>query len=410
LGYYKERFFSRGLSPVEGSVCGPYLGDRGLSEFVAGIASDLQCDFCGQESGTDPIAAPVDDVVSYMEECISREYEGPANSVGWCSAEGGWLAATVFHTDELLSDELGLDLPNDDGTLLDALCNGLGGAAREWVRIDPYGLPPEDVYRWSWEDFSRLVKHGRRFFFRDHPRDADSELLPPQELLQRIAEFCLANGLVRVFPAGSRLYRVRKQRTGEALCRPLQLGPPPAALARLPTRMSPAGIQMFYGADDPITALRETEDGAGTYATACFEITRDILILDLTNAPTIPSIFEPLSDSAETDPRYELMFLSHFVREVAAPIDRDDRAHVDYVPTQVVAEYFRSFALPDGRRVDGIRYTSAQHPPKACYALFAEQRHVIPSTEEIAAMDGLEIRIHEKGWLGLIDVFQQLVP
>jgi hypothetical protein len=414
MGFAKERFFSRGLSPVDGSVCGSCLGDCGLADFVEGIATDLQCDFCGQESETDPIAAPVDEVVSYMEECISREYEDPANSVGWDSGEGGWQGASVLHTDDLLSDELGLELPNDDdGKLLDVLCEGLGGAAREWVRIDPYGLPPEDVYTWSWDSFSRLVKHDRRFFFRDHPRNADSELLTPEEVLQKIGRFCLANGLVRVLPAGSRLYRVRKQQPGETLRQPLQLGPPPVASARLPTRMSPAGIPMFYGADDPDTALHETEDGAGTYATACFETARDILILDLTNAPRIPSIFEPLSDAAETDPRYELIFLSHFMGEVSAPIDRQDRAHVDYVPTQVVAEYFRSFDLEDGRSVEGIRYTSAQHPPHACYALFARQEQVILSDEEKENFrsdgHGLFIGSHDRGWLRFVEVFEQVV-
>jgi len=161
----KERFFSRGLSSVGGSVCSECLGDHGLARLVEDSASELDCDFCGQESETDPIAVPVDDVVSYMEECISREYEDPANSVGWCSEEGGWLGVTVFDTEELLSDELGLELPKDDGgKLLDTLCEGLGGVTRQWVRIDPYGIPPEDVYTWSWDRFSRLVKHDRRFF------------------------------------------------------------------------------------------------------------------------------------------------------------------------------------------------------------------------------------------------------
>lgn len=393
-------------------VCAACLGDHGLASLVEGIASKLRCDFCGTESESEPIAAPVDDVVDYMDECISREYEDPANSAGWCSEEGGWLGVQVFSTDELLSEELGLELPNDDGKLFEALCDGLGGASREWVRRDPYGPAPEEVYQWSWDRFSSLVKHRRRFFFLDQGDGADDELLSPQELLRRIGQFSTSHELVRVLPAGTRLYRVRQAPPGKTLRTPLELGPPPAEQSRFPTRMSPAGIPMFYGTDDAETALWETWDGAGVYVTACFELARDVLILDLTEAPRVPSLFE-LSDAADPDTRYELMFLHSFMREVSAPIDRKDRAHVDYVPTQVVAEYFRSFSLEDGRRVEGIRYSSAQRPPNACYALFAGQDAVIPSEEDMQRYDftgqGFRSTFHKASWLRLVGSSERVV-
>jgi hypothetical protein len=174
--------------------------------------------------------------------------------------------------------------------------------------------------------------------------------------------------------------------------------------------MSPPGIPMFYGANDPVTALHETWQGAGRYVTGCFELTRSILILDLTDVPPVPSLFEPVSDTAERNPRYELMFLHDFVRQVSAPIDRQELAHIDYVPTQVVAEFFRTFPLPDGRRLDGIRYTSAQRPEFACYALFAEQSDVIPSPEDESAHNaqrGPRLPLPRDGWLRLVRVTEE---
>jgi len=414
MGHAKDRSI-QGLSFVKGAVCADCFGDPGLAALVTASASELRCDFCGKKSKSKPIAAPVDDVVDHMNECISREYEDPANSCGWSSEEGGWLAVRVLHTDELLTDELGLEFPNDhDGKLLDALCDGLGGASREWVRRDPYGPAPEDVYEWSWDRFSRLVKHSRRFFFLDHGDRPNDELLSPHELLRRIGHFSKSHGLVRVFPAGTRLYRVRNAKPGETLRTPLELGPPSAARSRLPTRMSPAGIPMFYGADDGETALWETWDEAGLYVTACFEFVRDVLILDLTKVPRVPSLFEPLADSAETDPRYELIFLHQFMREVSEPIDRQGRAHVDYVPTQIVAEYFRAFPLEDGRRIDGIKYASARRPGHSCYALFAGPEQVILSEEDVeryhASEEGFFVSAHAAGWLRLVGSSERVVP
>ena len=415
MGYAKERF-ERGLSFVAGSVCAECLGsDPGLADFVAGSASEDVCDFCGKESEGGPVAVPLDDVVDYINECLTRDYEDPVEHVGWCSEDGGW-GIPVMHTDELLCEELGLELPNDDDEkLLDALCDGLGGRSREWVRRNPYGAAPEEVSIWSWERFSRVVKHARRFFFLDH-REGDyrghDELLSPQELLRRITDFSVAQGLVHVIPAGTRLYRVRKAPLGERPSTPLELGPPPEDRCLWPTRMSPAGIPMFYGADDVDTALQETLDGPGTYIIARFEVTRDVLILDLTDVPRVPSIFEPVSDTAERDPRYELIFLHRFTRDVSEPIDRKDRAHVDYVPTQVVAEYFRSVPLDDGRQLDGIKYTSAQRPPHSCYALFADQRAVAPSEEDVPrhqAEKSYGLLGHDHAWLRLIDSTEHVV-
>jgi hypothetical protein len=416
MGYAKDRF-ERRLSFVSGAACAECLGDDpGLTGLVEDGASEAACDFCGKESDRGPIAMPLDDVVDHMSECIEREYEDPANSVGWCSEDGGW-GLPVMTTDELLSEELGLELPNDDEEkLLDALCEGLGGRSREWVRRNPYGPAPEDVPIWSWDRFGRVVKHRHRFFFLDDRGGDDErghdELLSPQELLKSIADFCVAHQLARVIPAGTRLYRVRKAPPGERPSTALELGPPPMDRCLWPTRMSPAGIPMFYGADDAKTAVQETLDGPGTYIVARFEVTRDVLILDLTNVPRVPSIFEGLSDTAESDPRYELMFLHRFTNDVSEPIDRKDRAHVDYVPTQVVAEYFRSVALDDGRRLDGIKYTSAQRPPCVCYVLFANQGGVVPSEEDRRrhqAERGYGLLGHDGAWLRLIDSTEHVV-
>jgi hypothetical protein len=143
--------------------------------------------------------------------------------------------------------------------------------------------------------------------------------------------------------------------------------------------MSPAGIVMFYASEHALTALRETARKSGSFAIGQFETLRTVLILDLTRLPPVPSLFDP-SDSA--GPRAPVIFLHEFTRDVSKSVAHDERVRVDYVPTQVVTEYFRSvFKLPDGSRLTGIRYMSAQHPGHASVVIFADQNNLIRNKE-----------------------------
>lgn len=135
---------------------------------------------------------------------------------------------------------------------------------------------------------------------------------------------------------------------------------------------------MFYASDSPETALRETADRPGTFAVGRFETQRDSLILDLGDIPPVPSLFEEIPDSAEYYPRKVLKFLHPVSQAISRPVPRDDRADVNYVPTQVVTEYMRCRRGWDGRAVEGIRYCSSVHPGHFSYVLFATQGNLLP--------------------------------
>jgi hypothetical protein len=113
---------------------------------------------------------------------------------------------------------------------------------------------------------------------------------------------------------------------------------------------------------------------------------------------------QEVSDTLEYDPRPVLSFLRHVVRKMSQPIARDDRVHIDYVPTQVVTEYVR--AEGDGDRlIDGIRYPSAAHPGGSSYVLFATQDNLLPAP----AREESHIRQDEDRWLELIGRWDEAV-
>ncbi len=281
----------------------------------------------------------------------------------------------TWTTHELLADVVGLSLPNDDGSLFDAICSGVDD--NTWCAKHPYVLSNVEEAQSSWELFCTIVKHERRFFFLDS-KDKYDEVLSPKELLEKILDDAEKVGLlVANAPGALTLHRVRFQEPGANYATPTDLGPPPDA--KQSNRMSPAGVVMFYASDTAETALRETASsrGPGTYAVATFVATRPLVVLNLAQLPPIPSIFEPVSDTLEYDPRKTLQFLHEVAIAISQLVPRDGREHVEYVPTQVVTEFVRSRQRSP---IHGIQYTSAVDGGNS-FVLFADQSNLVPTGE-----------------------------
>ena len=350
-------------------VCASCLGDDGLRDLIERETCEHFCTFCEAES-TDPIAASLIEVLLYMNECLDREYDDAAN---WYSYDEGEYVGRVWTTMDVLERELGGGLPNDDGTLMDALCDGLGD--RAWCPSRPYSLTEDQQLAFSWEAFCELIKYGRRYFFLREP--PERELFSPLKLLEQLGICCERFDLVTTLPVHHTVYRARRQKQGERHETAGALGPPPRDKATVANRMSPPGIVMFYASDDEETAVREVakdpESHSGRYAIGRFRTLREVRILDLTAIPEIPSIFEPVLDSLEYDPRPPLIFLNYFADELSKPIAGDSSAHIEYIPSQVVTEYFRTAFVHHGAPVAGIRYQSARLQNGSSVALFASQ-------------------------------------
>jgi hypothetical protein len=382
-------------------VCGACFGDDGLREFCANHAESKECDFCGTTS-VEPIAAPLDEVIEHISRCIYEHFDDPANAgLPYETAEGGYQG-TTYLTYEVF-EELGLDFPKDRGDRLrDAIEGGLGNDL--WSEADPFGLTRDQQLHFSWERFCRVIKHERRYFFlrndEKEARHSGDELFSPAEILQMIFSFAEDAGAFAKLPTGTTLYRARYEPDGETYATAGTLGPPPLDHAIKTNRMSPPGVVMTYASEDLESALAETVDEPGTFAIGKFATERDALILDLTRLPAAPSAFAELLDTQEYDPRPRLNFLHSISREISRPIARDDRVHIEYVPTQVVTEYVRSAVRIKGRRVDGIRYNSSRKLAGSALVLFADQRNLIldvPERPDFYRLDDRWLRLVKAG-------------
>lgn len=402
-----DEFEVTSREPAEGyMVCARCFRDDDIQAFIRAEAEAKECDFCKRKSRIRPLAAPLDEVFDFIFEAIEREYERAVDALGWDSAEGGYQG---LHWDSAeLLEAIGLELPNDDGQLFDILVECLGDEV--WCERDPYALREDDRLVGSWEEFCSSIKHKRRYFFLQKKKKRFySEYLAPSDLLRFISTTVKEYRLVRKLPRGSLVYRARQLKPGELLRSPYDFGPPPVERATKPNRMSPAGIVMFYGSDEPGTAMAEIDDDPRLgIAVGTFKTTRDASILDLTRLPKRLGFFEQQPDSSEVN-RYALEFLHRFVKSMAAKVAPGAQEHIDYVPTQVVTEWFRTAFRHRRKTIDGIRYMSTQDPRGRSLVLFADRHDVVLSPrqiQEVASAQNLEeweVRSdHEKSWLKLV--------
>jgi hypothetical protein len=101
-----------------------------------------------------------------------------------------------------LLEEIGLELPNDDGHLIDILVECLGDEV--WCERHPYSLREDERLIGSWDDFCNSIKHERRcFFLRKRKKRFDDEYLAPSDLLRFISKTVNDHELVRKLPKGS---------------------------------------------------------------------------------------------------------------------------------------------------------------------------------------------------------------
>jgi hypothetical protein len=357
-------------------VCGECLADEGLTRFVAQAASADACSFCAQTQDS-PIAASVSDVALFMRQCLEQDYGHPA-----ADHAGGYPPGAIFGTHSLLN-QVPLQLRNP--TVLGPLCEEIG-LALEWCEKDPIRFTGADELLFRWFDFCRYVQHVCRFFVFAAPTRTmvagdDEEHASPVALLERVGRIAVAAGALKTMPVSMPIFRARPIATPSEIRRSSDIGPPPPEKAKQ-NRMSAAGIPMFYGSDDPETAVTEArESPSPLYAVGEFRAERDVRVLDLTALPDIPAFFE----LGNRDLREEMKFLHSFADDISLPVKDPDSVHIEYVPTQAATEYFRSVFTDGGRNIDGIVYRSARRAGHRSLVLFATSDDVVPARVELDA-------------------------
>jgi hypothetical protein len=365
MGYAKrllEEEWEQGFRATGKSACANCLENSHLLHLIDD-ASDGECSYCCGEGAV----AEVDDIIGYFLEAISSEYQDGTDAP-WDSEEREYFIDT-YTIHDILDREFSGDLFNSS-ELEDDLKEAL--ESRMWVQRDWQILSRSQGLSLSWREFCNAVKHRTRYlYFEPEPdsQDRDPEYVGPIGMLEELDSLIRRYKLIKTVQAGTRLFRVRCGTVPYTTAK--DLGPAPDDLASQ-NRMSAAGISCMYGADDIHTAIEEAREADKPIASiGTFEIVNEMTVVDLTTFPASPSILE----KGRTYQRGDVDFLRGLIVDVGKSIEKDNRVHTEYVPTQVVAEYIRHRFKIEKKQVDGIMYSSSKGQGTN-FVLFADARFV----------------------------------
>jgi hypothetical protein len=253
---------------------------------------------------------------------------------------------------------------------------------------DEYGYVSDDFaldeHGRLWHGFRQRLMHEARFFNDEMEKPLRRIFEGIQ--LQRTVDRRGPVYLIQPGEAAGRFFRARLAEDEVAqriIDNPVpELGPPPEHLRR-PGRMNPSGIAVFYAGFDLDTCISELRPLVGSgVIVGEFEITEPLVVLDTTRFEGPPKAHDPFAKNA-VQRAAQWRFMRTFMLQIAQPVSPNDE-HLDYVPTQVVAEYLarrHEFGFEGERKgFDAIIYRSAQNPEGRNIALFGDAARLVRRT------------------------------
>ena len=372
---------ARGWSePPEKSVCASHFHDKVLKDFINKNGVVGRCDYCQNKT----INVQLKDFVEFVNDRI-REYYGHVDDQGLylesflmgdeddhiARRVGGYTFPSHRKDYEFveLASEIGLYSDNSE------LDEDIYGCFPDgpWCVNDPFNSTEGEELIYSWGHFCRLVKHAHRYTFFMEPEFSEPFERSENglgDILSELSRCVIDSNLIKVLPIGTIIYRGQVHLPDEEITSFKRLASPPDELASQ-NRMSPAGISMFYGGFDLDTVKAEiyTEEDKikGKIITIGeFSAIQPLRMIDFTEIPNA-SFFSNYN-------LHGLEFLRSFSKSIAQPYPRDNKVNIEYVPTQIMTEYFRHIFTFGSQHINGLIYNSAQCHGKKCCVLFLNQK------------------------------------
>lgn len=361
------------------NVCSECVVDSALQHLVNANLTSNVCDYCGEEDEGAFIAAPFNTVMLRIYESVVKEYSD-AQDVDMPRVEKEWFQDETYIQEVLMEFDPGWDsqFSEDVADCFDPSTYWVRHSDGDWSISDP-----SDTLFYGWESFKEQVLTKTRYLFLAEPEDEFSagrpDYIPIASMLDALGNTCIKDKMVTVIPAGTEFYRVRHAPNKEMFSTFSEMGVPPIGVATA-GRMNPAGISYLYLAYEKETAEKEVLEWSKRWFTAKYKTKIDIPIIDFSVAPRVPSIFEPeLYES-----RHNRYFLHAFIKDLIAPVTKDGKEHVDYVPTQIVSEYFRyKFKDENGDGVMGLKYPSVKDDKGTNIAVFSSNNEELEEFFEL---------------------------
>ena len=350
---------------IQTYICRGCVGDQFLAEEIKEEGIRKLCNYCSQTQEAIDLWSLADRIHQVIQAQFVLTPMSPEEWYEhWDAKEGQWYrrgtdakALIVKLAD--LSDSAASDVRH-------ILSDIHGYPAVKGGEENPYDSqscyeergPNDEPFRDTWGEFRREIIGKARFF----SRVAEERL---DDIFGDLRNLRTVQGepVVREFAPGSaessfwRARRIEKEEDIETIFRDPagSLGPPPSKFAKN-NRMNARGIPVFYGASCRDTCIAEIRAPVGSRVVAGnFTLLRTVRLIDL---QTMSQVYV---EGSRFHPEYEqrrgrASFLKQLVDEISKPVMPEEE-ELEYIPTQVVAEYLANKADP---KIDGILYPSSQ--------------------------------------------------
>lgn len=342
-------------------VCVRHINDYAIKNFIRNCSNKGRCSYCKK---TGKIVS-LENLIELIVYGVNFIYEDAANWMSFESKEGGYFGR-IYSNDEIVEELLEID----DYELEQDIINGI--ADIPWSTQNDYYSSEGELLEDNWSLFKEVVKYKNRYLFTQSSKfKTDEDESAPFDIFFSIGNAIISLGLLSKIKTNSKLYRVRQHDFKDKVKHFVDIASAPQKNAIYSNRMSPAGISMFYCSFDKLTSIRETVIPSlkkEVYVSVgTFKNKRELNVIDLSLIKHI-SIF----DKEKQHFYYLNEFLKSFVNDLSKDVKKDGKEHIEYVPTQVVTEFFRyPFSEEKSIQVDGIIYPSSKSKgEKACVLFF----------------------------------------
>lgn len=393
MGQVKQRMIeldARNISSVPyKNLCIKHIDDNTIKRYIRKNYNDGYCDYCQKEVKV----VSLETLLEFMMRGISNFYEDAANFMSYDSREGGYLGET-FDPLELIQERIGLE--TDPFELTEDIVNSIDNIA--WSEPDMYYDTERDELMYQWSFFKTLIKHKSRYLFQENQNSDKSK--NAFTILKEVGKITKSLNLIKKIEKGTTIYRCRQHHSSEVVNEKEKLVSPPEEYAIYPNRFSPSGISMLYSAFNPITAFLETisreDKKKDTVTISKFKLKKEIYVVDFNRLPNIPSIF----DFKNVKKHYLIRFLYDLVKDFTQEIKKDGKEHIEYVPTQVVTEYFRyQYNKNRQNKIEGIVYPSSKNKSESSSVIFWNNEECMEHLELI------EIKVEKTKKLNDLAIF-----
>jgi len=360
-------------------VCPACFGASGLKRRIEKIRPKYPDENCSLHETRKGV--PVDAVAKIVDRVFRDNYGLGQYNPYLDDGEGEDLLTTLYTLTEA-----------DDDKVVQALMKALEEGDNYWpgdgenaFYSNELNYVPSDhalgTHSRLWDSFCEQIVYGQRFFNAE-ARAAVEEIFSKIHLL-RDGEGCPPIHTLQPGKPNAMFFRARianDDKTRTEICddTAAYLGPPPQRLRRA-GRMNASGVSAFYGAFEEGTAIAELRPAVGSVvAVARFALLKPVNVLDMTRFASPGKNGDVFSeDHIRRLGQYR--FMQRFMEEIRKPVFASDE-HLDYIPTQAVAEYLvhghQYFSGGKRLPIDGIIYSSAQSPDGRNIALLGEAAHV----------------------------------